>query len=163
MMTDQIIADVYRKDYGALRRAIALGADLNTGDIDGRTPLMHAVLDSAGSEEMVRFLINNGANPDVHDTQQGWTALHFAARDQKLEIAVFLLECGASIDSVDSFGNTPLWRSIMESRAPDDVVRFLVSKGADPNKANRDGVSPKDIAERMGRSELAEILSEIKK
>jgi uncharacterized protein len=159
MNIDELIERVYQKDYSALKRLIAGGADLNSTDSDGRTPLMHAVLDDEADPQMVRFLANNGANPDTSEPVQKWTALHFAARDQKLPIVAALSEYVIKIDPEDVFGNTPLWRCVMSTRVQPDIVRLLLSKGADPLKKNRHGASPKDIAERMGNTELAGMLT----
>ncbi len=80
MNNNQIIKLVYRKDFNALRQAVAQGANLNSVDEDGRTPLMHAVLATDADLEMISFLMANGANPNTADAGQRWTALHFAAR-----------------------------------------------------------------------------------
>ena len=58
--------------------------------------------------KMVQFLIQNGANPNIKDKEQNWTALHFAASGQKLEVVTKLLDLGAIVDTEDIFGNTPL-------------------------------------------------------
>ena len=108
---------------------------------------------------MVRFLVGHGAHPNVADTGQSWTALHFAARDQKLLIVAALLDAGAEVDAEDSFGNTPLWRCVMSPKAQEAVVRLLLSNGANPQKKNRHGASRKDIGERTGKTELVKLLT----
>lgn len=154
MSNEQVIKLVYRKDFDALRQAVAHGANLNAVDEDGRTPLMHAVLATDADSAMVRFLVANGANPNAADTGQEWTALHFATRDQKLPVVQALLDAGSVVDAEDSFGNTPLWRCVMAANPNSELVRLLIGKGADPRKKNRQGASPRDIAERTGKQEL---------
>ena len=154
MNKEQVTNLIYRKDFSALRQAVASGANLDAVDEDGRTPLMHAVLATDADSEMVRFLVANGANPNTADGGQKWTALHFAARDQKLPIVQTLLDAGSVVDAEDSFGNTPLWRCVMEAKPDLELVRLLIGKGANPRKKNRQGASPRDIAERTGKQEL---------
>ncbi|MBM3846302.1 MAG: hypothetical protein FJ405_08455 [Verrucomicrobia bacterium] len=91
MNSEHVIQLDYRKDFDGLRQAVAHGANLNSVDEDGRTPLMHAVLASDADSAMVRFLVLNGANPNAADAGQKWTPLHFAARDQKLPVVQALL------------------------------------------------------------------------
>ena len=62
---------------------------------------------------MIDYLVDRGISVNAFDDGQHWTALHFAARDQKPKVVELLLAHKAEVDSVDSFGNTPLWRSVM--------------------------------------------------
>jgi ankyrin repeat protein len=128
MSSEQVIKLVYRKDFGALRQAIGHGANLSAVDGDGRTPLMHAVLASDADPALVRFLVANGANPNVADAGQKWTALHFAARDQKLPVVQALLDAGSVVDAEDSFGNTALWRCVMQANPNSELARLLIGK-----------------------------------
>jgi ankyrin repeat protein len=153
---NKLLTHVYRKDYDALRAMLA-GKDINSHDEDGRTLLIHAVLADDAAAEMVRFLLSSGAKADAHDVGQSWTALHFAARDQKEAIVRALLEAGTAVDPVDSFGNTPLWRAIMGGGSP-VMVEMLLRAGADPQRQNASGVTPVDVAERQGRRDLVEMM-----
>ena len=49
---------------------------------------------------------------------------------------------GINIDQVaeNEHGDTPLYRACVHNRL--EVVQFLVNKGADTNKASRDGKTP---------------------
>jgi ankyrin repeat protein len=119
---------------------------------------MHAVLAEDADPKVVRFLIRLGADLNVHDNLQKWTALHFAARDQKKEIVEELLKNGAMVNKEDVFGNTPLWR-VVTSKSPNlEIVKYLLEKGALPRKQNKHGVSTIDLATNMGNIELLKIL-----
>ncbi|MDB6031153.1 MAG: Pfs, and Ankyrin domain protein [Verrucomicrobiales bacterium] len=159
MNSKEIIESVYRKDYTTLREAIDYGVNLNVPDEDGRTPLMHAVLASDADAKMVRFLVDNGANPNSLDRAQKWTALHLAARDQKVPIVKALLDLGSVVDAEDSFGNTPLWRCVMEAKPRPEILKMLLENGANQNKKNAHGASPRDIAERMGKTEALSLFA----
>lgn len=55
----------------------------------------------------VKRLLENGANPNEQDSE-GLTALHFAAKDNRVVIANLLLHNGASIMIKDNEGHTSL-------------------------------------------------------
>lgn len=126
------------------------GLDINRLDKDGRSALIHAVLDSESSEMIVKLLIENGIDVNIKDKPQQWSALHFAVRDNKKDIVKILLENNAAIDAVDAHGNTPLWRAVMSFTGDESLICELVRLGADPEKENNSGISPRALAQRMG-------------
>ena len=119
---DEVLTAVYRRDFRGLDRLTP--ADLKATDADGRTALMHAVLAENADAAIVRRLIERGADPGTADAGQKWTALHFAARDQKEPVVRALLEGAARVDAGDLFGNTPLMRSF-EGTVNPRVVELL--------------------------------------
>lgn len=153
-----VVRAVYRKDLPVLRELTAEEANLR--DQDGRTPLMHAVLAEDADPAVVAALIDRGADVNARDTGQEWTALHFAARDQNLALVRQLLEAGAEVDPVDVFGNTPLWRAVMEAGSDSTVIRLLLSHGADPGRKNRHGILPLDVARASGRQDLVQLMED---
>ncbi len=153
---DEILGAVYRKDYQALDKLVP--TYVNISDSDGRTPLMHAVLAADADPSMVMFLIDHGADVNAFDHGEQWTALHFAARDQNEVITQLLLEAGATVDPLDVFGNTPLWRSVLSSSPNLALIRKLLEHGADAHRKNSQGIAPIDIARTMGRNDLIAIL-----
>ena len=76
-----IVGAVYRKDQSVLEKLTP--DELNQRDTDGRTPLMHAILAEDADISTVQLLIDRGADVNVHDTGEQWTALHFAARSER--------------------------------------------------------------------------------
>ena len=80
------------------------GANVNLGK-EGWTPLMAATL--LHNESLVYLLIEN--KPDLNlKGIHGWTALHFAARENNPEIAKALLKAGASKEARDEWKRTPM-------------------------------------------------------
>ena len=143
-LDDKLLKYVYRKNYDKIKKIVDKGANINAVDEEGRNALIHALLESEGEIEMIDFLISLGADYKISD-KEGWTALHYVARDQKEELVNKLLEYDVNIDAVDSYGNTPLWRCVMNKTPNINIVRALLKKGANPNKKNNHDVSPKDI------------------
>jgi ankyrin repeat protein len=151
-----VLGAVYRKDLSVLER-LTRQQTLQRDD-DGRTLLMHAILASDADPAVVQLLIDRGAEVDTADDGQRWTALHFAARDENDAIVSRLLHAGAAVDPVDVFGNTPLWRSVMNARTDLAAIRNLLEHGADPRRKNRYGKSPIDVARDTGRDDIAALL-----
>lgn len=84
-----------------------------------------------------------------------WTPLHRAVGSSRLEIAKLLLECGANVNALGRAAETPLH---LADNIP--MVRLLLLHGADPRKADRNGMTPIYFAEAEGNSTLAGLLGE---
>lgn len=141
---EKLLKYVYRKKFEKIKKIVEKGANINAIDEEGRTALMYAVLSMDADTKMVEFLISLGIDYKIADSQ-GWTALHFAVRDQKEQIVSKLLEYDIGIDVVDSQGNTPLWRCVMNKTPNINIINSLLNKGANPDKKNNHYVSPIDI------------------
>lgn len=155
---EEILRAIYRKDLKVLDGLAP--ASLNARDEDGRTPLMHAILAEDSDPRIVRLLIDHGADVNGTDSGQNWTALHFAARDQNEAAVRMLLEAGADVDPIDVFGNTPLWRSVMNSTSDLGAIKELLNHGADPRKQNNRGHAPIDVARDTGREDIVALFED---
>jgi ankyrin repeat protein len=78
---------VYKNQNGIVKRLIAGGADVNSVNGSGQTPLMFAAL--FGREEAARLLIEAGAKTDARDAS-GNTALKLAQSQNNLELVRLL-------------------------------------------------------------------------
>ena len=56
-----------------------------------------------GHFEIVKFLVENGADPNVKDDFYGRTTLMFASQKGHFEIVKFLIENGADANTKDDF------------------------------------------------------------
>ena len=117
----------------------------------GRTAVHSAAAD--GNEDGLRVLLAEGADPRAADAQ-GWTPLHFAAQAQAPLVVEVLLAAGAAVDAVDGHGNTPLWRAVFCSRGEGGTIRLLLEAGADPDRDNAHGVSPRALARRIANYDV---------
>jgi len=150
---DEILGAIRKNDILALKKLTPTNVLIRGRDQDGMTLLMNAILEEAVDTSIVRLLIERGVDINASDSE-GWTALHFAARDQNEEIVQILLKAGATVDPVDMFGNTPLWRSVMNSTSNLAVIKKLVAHGADPYRTNEHGVAPINIARDTERADI---------
>lgn len=82
-----------------------------------------------------------------------WTPLHFAANENKLDIVQFLLSHPEiEIDATSTIGRTPL--HLASIRGHMNIVRTLVSKGANKNAKDFDESTPLHHASEFGHFEV---------
>ncbi|CAG8230172.1 unnamed protein product [Penicillium salamii] len=140
-------------------------ADLESQDHNDRTALHHAVMSMLRPgeyENIVQLLLESGANPNSRDVVNR-TPLSYAAELSHLVLIQLLLARDASLDDKDSVGRTPLsyavgynpqklWghhdeymKEFADKWPPKglgEAVEILLSKGADPNSRDQDGMTP---------------------
>ncbi|KAI3893439.1 hypothetical protein MKX03_020283, partial [Papaver bracteatum] len=111
-----------------------LKLDVDSRDGEGSTPLYHACAE--GHFDMVRYLLEKGANPDAsNDTNR--TPLHQAAKSGDTRIINLLLSRGVRVDVVSSSGNALQFAAAL---GHPDAVKLLLDHGADPNCDNSQGM-----------------------
>ncbi|PWT80550.1 MAG: hypothetical protein C5B44_05255 [Acidobacteria bacterium] len=110
------------------------GADVNTRDKVGRTPLM--LLGDDITADAVWDLINAGAKVNLRD-EDGNTALIDAASCNNLEILKVLLDAGANVNAKNNDGETALMSAAAEGHV--NNVRALILAGADVNMKDKKG------------------------
>ena len=131
------------------------GADVNAKTTDDITPLHHSA--SNGDKEIVKLLIASGTDVSVK-ASNGITPLHKAALYSDKEISGLLIDKGADVNSKDDDGATPLHGAAFHGHK--EVVEILISKGADVNVNAKldDCVTPLDVAKKMKKTEIADLL-----
>ncbi|MFN0123405.1 MAG: ankyrin repeat domain-containing protein [Blastocatellia bacterium] len=139
-------------DLKQVKALLAPGVNLNAGDVDGTTPLMHAVV-NAGAD-CVKLLLDKGADPNLGN-KAGATALMWAVND--LKKVQLLLAKGAHVNAVSKDEKSPL---LLALNLPDSlaVVKALLAKGANVNQANKNGSTPLIAAGFSGNLELVQLL-----
>lgn len=93
--------------------------DINIINYGGFTLLHYAVLD--GDEELVKFLLENGANPNIQSNINKNTPLHInssigSQKEKTINIMRLLLENGANPNIQDEKGWTPLMELVKINR-----------------------------------------------
>ena len=127
------------------------GAQLAAAGPDN--PLVEAVKN--GRIAAVRTLIQQHADASAPEGD-GTTALHWAARQNDLEIVDLLLGAGAQVKAANRYGVTPL--AVACTSASAAIVERLVKAGADPNSASPEGETALMTAARTGRVEVVKVL-----
>lgn len=77
-------------------------------------------------------------------SQDGFTMLHHAAKENKLEIIEFLVNSGCDINAGDNEEQTPLHKAALLGNV--ESVQLLLDKGADVDKVDNNGQTPLHMA-----------------
>ena len=115
---------------------------------------MYEVVLDNNIEEVKKALSNCDVNEQEEAT--GFTALHYCAQNQYFDIAKLLIDNGATVDVKDNYGNTPLFKAVFFSEGKTEMIKLLLTAGANPNEKNDSDVSPKELAENIGSFDVTE-------
>lgn len=155
--TPPLLAAIFEKDES---RFLALNFEHSEYlfvDQSGRTLLHNAILEELSS--IVTYLVDRVPELLERGDKKGLKPLHYCALKNDVKTAELLIKKGVNIDSVDNFGNTPLWRAVFEARGEKyEIVYFFVRLGANPTIKNNTGISPLDFANEVDDKKLIEIL-----
>jgi len=91
--------------------------------------------------EVVRFLLEKGAQVDRKFEDSGKTVLHKTAACDTAKNFAVLLEYDPDINVLDNKGRTPLDMAARFSRSL-DIVKMLVRRGVDVNRPDHGGYTP---------------------
>ena len=140
---------------------------VNAGDIDALKKVfdkceMNVYSDALSfsniPDELVRWLVTQGADINAKDATYGKTALHAHAGCWNGDITVFL-ELGADITLKNKYGKTPLQVAARSYNAR--CVEALVNQGADIFVVNEDGMTPLEEALNYANNTSLERLAKI--
>lgn len=154
MGCNALVLEAQRGHLEVIVRAVANGESVDSANKYGVTPLMAAAL--WGRSEIVRFLLESGADFEAKESSFGCTALIFACLSGKREVVSLVLKRGADPNVPDVSGRTPLMAAA--SVGSESVVETLLAHGADRDARNNVGAKASDLAYRNGHKELGERL-----
>ena len=114
------------------------------------------------SEELrlniVKNLVQNGAEINARNKYNKWTPLHYAAFNGYLEIVYYLLDHGAKIEAKDDVETTPLMFAVHKNHF--EVVKCLIEKGAQLDIKDKYGYTPLHFAAKYSSLEMVKLLVE---
>jgi ankyrin repeat protein len=162
--TPLIVACSIEGTYEIIELLISKGADINIkGSYDGRTALMWA---AQNSQKTVELLLAKGAEVNVKGVD-GMTAFIqsiFGILSGSVTIAVcdLLIEKGANVNDQLTGDDATGWTAIMfaSSNGKLDLVKYLISKGADVNLKAKDGTSALSLALKDKNDDIIKILKD---
>ena len=155
-----VTAAVYAGSAPTVRVLVDAGANVNLQD-DSRANAFLA-LGETGNVSVLDEVLRG--DPDVGLTNRfGGTALIPAAHRGHVEmVRALLARTEVDVDHV----NDPGWTALLEAvilgdggPAHTEIVRMLLEAGADPDIADRDGVTPLEHASRSGYDDIAGLLT----
>ena len=115
----------------------------------------------AGKLEGVLEALRLGADISA-ETSDGWTALHFAAAQGRVDVARALLDAGANVSAdTTSVRRTPLHWAARNGRT--ETVHLLLRRGAQTASRDTEGSAPLHLAAARaeGNAEVARLLLEV--
>ncbi|CAD7700408.1 unnamed protein product [Ostreobium quekettii] len=140
-------------DVDEVKQLLEDGADVNTTDASGNTPLILGTAD--GSIEVVRVLLDAGADINAQGAFEG-TALRFAVSVGVAAIVELLVVEGADTEIPDVDGATPLYAAVVLDEL--SMVKILLEADADANTVAGDGST---ALMRSAQLQTADIMKEL--
>lgn len=152
---------VSKNDVETARRMIAAGADVNAPYDDHDYSILTACCN--GNYELVRLLIDSGADVNVRDKYESTPLLE--CDPYYPEIIKLLLDAGAQVNVRDNENNTPLL--FMATTSKPESVKLLLDAGAHVNVHGDDSnETPYDLArfeaDHMGNEASPEVMELLK-
>ncbi len=118
----------------SVRLLLEYSADPKTLNVQ----ILHFVA-SNGTAEIMRLLLDGGAEPNVAD-KEGYTPLHWAAAGGHVDVANTLLTHGANADAIDGQRASPLYWAVRNNHT--DVAETLLRNGASSHSLGIEASSP---------------------
>lgn len=163
LLSDELMPEQWAEWLeSVLEHAVARGDErLSRKLVDGGAKLGTALCDAVegGHEEIVKILLESGADPDSPKDPGCFAPLHLAAAHDEVEIIRLLLLNGADENLQNASGTTPLHVAVQGGHV--EVAKALVVAGADLHFCF-EGVqgSSLHLAANMGNIEVMSMLIE---
>ena len=170
-VNERLIADAYYGDLVSVKNDVEEGAQLSFTFFfqdeerqyhDVTFNALHAAA-SSGNEDIINFLLDQGMDINAQ-TDMGWTPLFIAARDGRAEAAKLLVYRQADVNASSVTGATAL-TMVLTQKFPsetdrNDLLLYILKRGANPNLADNYNLSPLYYAATAGHPQAASLLLE---
>ncbi|RSL87744.1 hypothetical protein CDV31_016207 [Fusarium ambrosium] len=135
-----------------LASRVSQAGGLDHQDDKNNTALILATM--LKKHKMVESLLHYGASCDVKG-QDGLTALHRAANLGFSDGLKIMVTKAGNIDLADSEGYTALHHAVNSEDSNMDIVDILCDGGADLEKQQKGGLSPRELALSLNKEDIA--------
>jgi ankyrin repeat protein len=157
-LDQQLVRAVKSNDVPSVARLIQAGGNVNAKDALQDSAFLYA--GAEGFNEILQLTLANGA--DVASTNRfGGTALIPASEHGHVDTVRILLAAGVPVNHVNNLGWTALQEAILLNDGgprQQEVIRQLLTAGADPDIRDPQGRTALENAERLGFSAIAELI-----
>ena len=151
------LIEASRAGHSQIVRLLVLHhADIHQGDRTfNAEPLIWAAI--SGQAEMVKLLMEYGADPKAREAKNGLTAYLAAAVKGHIPILSYFIENETPVDSADHDGRTALmWAA---NTGQTETVKLLLEKGADIGATEKErGMTALMTAAMMGQTDTVKLL-----
>ena len=148
---------VNHNDAEAVRKLIAQGANVDELEPNGDAPLVMAAY--LGHNEIVRLLLEAGADVKAVDPGMKATALHAAAYAGRTEAAKLLVQHHIEIDKQGPYnGYTALHDAIWQNNV--GVAQVLIDAGANLTLKSHSGETPLDFAKAKHATQIVAMIEQ---
>ena len=156
-MSDMMRA-VKANDHERVKRLVDGGADVNALESNGDALLVMAAY--LGHTNVVRVLLEAGADVTAVDPGMQATALHAAAYAGRTAAAALLIEHGIDIDRQGPYnGYTALHDAIWQNNI--DTASVIIEAGANLSLRNHEGQTPLEFARSKHRREIVDMIESV--
>jgi ankyrin repeat protein len=135
-----------------------VGGAIDQPNDEGRRPLHEAAF--FGHIDMVRFLLECGAEINAPILPFGHTALYLAAQQSHYDVVQCLISSGARLDVADRLMGTSLLH-IAAAKNDMRLAGILIAAGVNVFHENLKGLTARDTAARGGHAELERVLLKV--
>ncbi|MCQ2574080.1 MAG: ankyrin repeat domain-containing protein [Treponema sp.] len=136
------------------RQFLTAGMDINSRDEKG-TPMLNIAV-RTDKEEIVSWMIDNGADLNVVSEDRGYSPLMDAVWRGNEEITQFLIEHNADVNTICKEGQSNLVIAVGAGKTK--IVEMLAHAGADPDIKDSMGMSAYEYAVLFKKEEISKIL-----
>ncbi|CDF80787.1 ankyrin [Formosa agariphila KMM 3901] len=158
-----IYTEIENNNIAEIEKLISDGLDINAkadhtlnGALKGITPLLYA--SRLGKSDIVKLLLEQGANPRIVDWTMKSTVLHKSGYMGHPESIDRLVIAGAELNAQGPYnGYTALHDAVWHGHTK--TVIALLDAGAIPNLEGLDGNTPLDLAVKYNYTDIISILS----
>lgn len=110
-----------------------------------------------GDTAVVKLFLSAGMNPNLRNSQTGYTALMLAAGSGNASLVKMFIQKGAAVNTQSPIGFTPLLFATRSGNI--ETIKTLLNAGAKVNAADTVfGYTPLMVATMLGNSEVAKLL-----
>lgn len=153
-----LLSAVSEHDAALVRSLLKQGANPNV-EYGGDVPVLLRP-SGYGDTEIVKALLDYGANVNARSKKYGVTPLTASAGQGKLGVVKVLLARGAKVNLAEKNGDTPFLASMLPKAYPDavQIATLLMNAGAKIDVRDRSGETPLILAARLRNEHLVAFL-----